>query len=164
MNAVDFLIKQHRELESRVDAWMETDDADERRRLLALAGDELSMHLASEEQVFFPAVKAKRTEDILLESLEEHLSLKRLLADLVELDAAPTEKTFEAKFHVLKEQCEHHHKEEETDLFPKVRKLLEPAALEELGTQMKALQDRLRAAGEPRENVARQTERAAALR
>ncbi len=61
-----------------------------RAAALVRVGDDLTKHITSEEQVFYPAVKAKRTEDILLESLEEHLSLKRLLADLLTMDPAAT--------------------------------------------------------------------------
>jgi hypothetical protein len=78
----------------------------DRAALLAEVGDHLTVHIASEEEIFYPAVHAARTEDILLESLEEHLSLKRLLADLMAL--APAAPTFEPKFKVLKEQTEHH--------------------------------------------------------
>ena len=38
--------------------------------LFKRVGDELTVHVTSEEQIFYPAVKEKRTEDILLESLE----------------------------------------------------------------------------------------------
>ena len=48
------------------------------------------------------------------------MSLKRLLADLLPL--APSAQNFEAKFKVLKEQTEHHHREEEEHLFPRFRK------------------------------------------
>ncbi len=47
------------------------------------------------ESAFYPAVEAKRTEDILLESLEEHLGIKRVLSDLIDLDAS--DETFDAK-------------------------------------------------------------------
>lgn len=164
MNAIDLLIKQHRELEGFMDEWMDADSEDKRRELLVRAGDHLSLHLASEEQVFFPTVKAKCTEDKLLESLEEHLSLKRLLADLIALTESPMEKTFEAKFHVLQEQCEHHHKEEEEDLFPNVRKLFDDRDLDSLGEEILALQKRMSAKGEPREAMAAQTDHAAELR
>jgi nucleotide-binding universal stress UspA family protein len=106
-------------------------------------------------------VKARRTEDILLESLEEHLSLKRLIADLLAL--APSERTFEAKFKVLKEQAEHQHKEEEEHLFPKVRTLLDASEREELGSEMLAHQEQLRQEGEPRANVLHDTAAAARL-
>jgi hemerythrin superfamily protein len=139
---------------------LEADAEGVRSRFVEVA-DHLTMHIESEEQVFYPAVKAQRTEDILLESLEEHLSLKRLLADLLALD--PEDKTFEPKFKVLKEQAEHHHKEEEEHLFPKVAKLLDAGRRATLGDQMQALQAKLRRSGEPREMVADQTGSAAAL-
>lgn len=162
MDAVELLIQQHREIEARLDRLLDSHDPAQRAALLAEVGDHLSVHIASEEQVFYPAVKARRTEDILLESLEEHLSLKRLLADLIEM--APAEKTWSAKAKVLQEQCEHHHEEEEEHLFPKVGALLDDAERLALGGRMLALQQELRAEGAPREAVAEQTEKAAPLR
>ena len=129
---------------------------------LARVGDDLTKHITSEEEVFYPAVKAKRTQDVLLESLEEHLSLKRLLADLLTLD--PAAETWEPKFKVLKEQTEHHHEEEEENLFPKVRKALDAAELDALGQQMLALQQQLQRAGAPRDAVVEQTDEAAPLK
>ena len=161
MNAVDLLIDQHRLLESEMETLLETEDPARRARLLARVGDQLTVHIAAEEQVFYPAVNAERTEDILLESLEEHLSLKRLLADLLDLD--PDAPTFPAKFKVLGEQTEHHHQEEEEHLFPQARRLLDAAQLDSLGLQMMALQRQLRREGRPREAVAGETDRAAPL-
>jgi len=151
MNAIDLLILQHRTLESRLEDLMtaiDTGSAARVKALLAEAGDDLAVHIGSEERVFYPAVKARRTEDILMESLEEHLSLKRLLADLLTL--APGEETFKPKAKVLQEQTEHHHKEEENNLFPKVQKLFEPKVLDALGDEMLSLQQRLRDDGDPR--------------
>src|SRR5688572_26868713 len=119
MNAITLLIDQHRKLEGLMKIGLEAQQPQPRAQALAHAGDDLTKHLTSEEEVFYPAVKSSSTEDILLESLEEHLSLKRLLADLIALD--PAAETWEAKFKVLAEQTEHHHKEEEEHLFPKVR-------------------------------------------
>jgi hemerythrin superfamily protein len=160
MEALELLTSQHRKLESLMKQWMDSNEA-QRGSLFRRVGDELTMHLTSEEQIFYPAVKAKRTEDILMESLEEHLSLKRVLADLVAMD--PADPAFEAKFHVLKEQTEHHHKEEEEHLFPKVKQLLELPARNTLGEQMLALQQQLKREGDPREAVAEQTDQAAKL-
>ena len=161
MNAIELLIDQHRLLEARLEAALLTTQPLARAALLAQIGDHLAVHIASEEEVFYPAVKASRTEDILLESLEEHLSLKRLLADL--LDLPPYAHTYEAKLKVLKEQTEHHHREEEEHLFPKVQKIWDPQQLEALGRQMVRLQQQLRTQGEPREAMAEQTGEAARL-
>lgn len=162
MDAVELLTRQHREIESQMDRVVDIADPERRARLCAEAGDHLGKHLASEEQVFYPAVKARRTSDILLESLEEHLSLKRLLADLLEL--APNDPTFVAKFKVLKEQTEHHHEEEEEHLFPKVCKMLDESERRALGEEMLALQERMARRGAPREVIAEQTEKAAPLK
>ena len=160
MDAIALLVRQHRELETAFEEVLSAGD-DAMKPLFLKVADLLTVHIASEEELFYPAVKAKRTEDILLESLEEHLSLKRLLADLLAL--APSNSTFEAKFKVLKEQAEHHHEEEEENLFPKVEKLLDRAQRETLGQEMLGLQRRLDKEGKPREAVTHQTDEAAPL-
>lgn len=161
MDAIDYLRRQHREMEHDLEHVFKADDTAGTQARFAQLADRLTLHITAEEQVFYPAVKARRTEDILLESLEEHLSLKRLLADLMELN--PVEQTFEPKFKVLKEQTEHHHKEEEEHLFPKVLKLLDASQRDTLGQEMEDLQRKLGKAGEPRAAVLDQTEAAAPL-
>jgi hemerythrin superfamily protein len=161
MDAIDLLRRQHREMEHAMAELLDIEDPAAKKARFSALADELTVHIASEEQVFYPAVKAARTEDILLESLEEHLSLKRFLADLIDLDVAS--QTFEAKFKVLKEQAEHHHHEEEEHLFPKSRKLLDAERLDALGEEMLNLQRKLDRQGEPRELVVEQTDAAAPL-
>ena len=161
MDAIQLLTDQHRMLEERFDAAVEATDPRERAALAAEAGDQLAVHVAAEEDLFYPAVKARRTEDILLESLEEHLSLKRLLADLLDLPA--DDSTYEAKLKVLREQAEHHHQEEEEHLFPQVRKCLPAEDLEALGVEMLARQKQLLREGQPREAMTEHTEKAAVL-
>ena len=83
--------------------------------------DALAVHATIEERHFYPAVKEKRTEEILFESVEEHLEIKRAIADLLALEAI--DETFEAKVKVLQEDVEHHVEEEENQLFPKVERM-----------------------------------------
>lgn len=160
-DAVDLLIKQHRELERMLDQIADEKSEEKIKQLFAQAGDHLTVHIKSEEEIFYPAVNAARTEDDLLESLEEHLSLKRFLADLLALE--PADKAFEPKFKVLKEQTEHHHKEEEEHLFPEVKKMLSEDQRTALGKEMLSLQQRLKKEGEPREAVVNETAAAAPL-
>lgn len=161
MDAVELLIRQHREIEDRMELVLQDQAPRTLRKAFSEVADHLGAHIASEEQVFYPAVKAQRTEDILLESLEEHLSLKRLLSDLMAMQ--PGDAAFEAKFKVLKEQTEHHHEEEEENLFPKVCKLLDADRRAALGRQMLALQVKLQTQGDPAEEMAAQTGKAAPL-
>jgi hemerythrin superfamily protein len=160
MNGVDLLVSHHRRLEGMLEKLADANGEEERARLFGEAADFLATHVSIEEEIFYPAVKAKRTEDILLESLEEHLSLKRVLADLLGMEAS--DERYEPKLHVLKEQAEHHHKEEEEHLFPKVRKLLDEERLEEVGREMEQRVGAL-LQGQPRKRVLGQTDEAAPL-
>lgn len=96
----------------------------------------LSVHAAIEEELFYPAVRARMTdqEDQVLEALEEHHVVKWTLAELDGM--SPDQERFNAKFTVLMENIRHHVKEEERDLFPKVRKAFTKKELAELGEEM----------------------------
>jgi len=161
MSAIDLLESQHREVEKLFAEFEKAKGEDRKMQLFETIADKLAIHAAIEEHHFYPAVKAKRTEDILLESLEEHLAMKRTIADLLKLE--PGDETFEAKVTVLQEQVEHHVGEEEDDLFPKVKKILSAADLDVLEQQMQAEQEELEEAGEPRASIPAQTSEAAPL-
>jgi len=160
MNAIDLLKSQHREV-SKLFSKIEKASAADKTELFEEIADKLAVHAAIEEHHFYPAVKAKRTEDILLESLEEHLGIKRVIADLMELDGE--DETFDAKVKVLKEQVEHHVEEEETDLFPKVKRLFDSEQLEAIGQEMSAEQAELEEKGEPRRSVPSETAHPASI-
>jgi hemerythrin superfamily protein len=164
MDAVEMLKKQHREVESLFAKFESLGEhaSKGKQRLFEEIADALAMHATIEEKHFYPAVKAKRTEDILLEALEEHLGIKRVIADL--LKAGSSDATFDAKMKVLKEQVEHHVKEEESDLFPKVKKILDAKELTAIAAQMQATMQKLQAKGEPRQAVPGETRDAAPLK
>ena len=105
----------------------------EKRQVVDRIIEELSVHAAVEEQVFYPVARAAvpGTEDMVLESLEEHHIVKWVLSELVELD--PGHERFDAKVTVLVENVRHHVKEEENEFFPKVRAALGRKSLAELG-------------------------------
>jgi hemerythrin superfamily protein len=159
IDAVDMLEGQHREVEDLFEKLEKAGGGAGKRKLFTELADNLAIHATIEERDFYPVVKAKRTEAILLESLEEHLGIKRVLADLLAIDV--DDETFDAKVKVLKEQVEHHVKEEEDDLFPKVRKILDDETLIAIAQQMTATQEELIAKGSPRDAVPFETEHAA---
>lgn len=161
MNAIDLLESQHREVEALFPKIEKARSGAAKGRLFEEIADKLAVHAAIEEHHFYPAVKAKRTEDILLEALEEHLAIKRVLADLLDTDVE--DESFDAKVTVLKEQVEHHVGEEESDLFPKVRKLLSGDELEAIGQAMTEEQDELEEQGDPRNAIPGETGHAAPI-
>jgi hemerythrin superfamily protein len=114
----------------------------DRTKIVAKVIEELSIHAAIEEQVFYPAVRSEvpKLEDDVLESLEEHHVLKWTLAELSAIDLS--DERYEAKVTVLMEEVRHHVEEEETDWFPKVRDALGRKRLAELGDRLEAAKKR----------------------
>jgi hemerythrin superfamily protein len=161
MNAIELLKSQHREVDDLFEKIEKAKSPETKERYFIQVADALAIHATIEEHHFYPAVKAKRTEDILLESLEEHLAIKRVLSDLLDVDIE--DETFDAKLAVLKEEVQHHVKEEEKDLFPKVKKILEEEELESLAAAMQEEQKELEEKGSPHEAVPAQTDKAAPL-
>jgi hemerythrin superfamily protein len=107
-----------------------------KRRLVDQIVRELAIHAVIEEQVFYPAVRAKaeKLEDEVLEALEEHHVVKWTLK---ELETLPAEhERFDAKMSVLMESVRHHITEEERELFPKVRKAFAPRELKEMAAAL----------------------------
>ena len=120
VNAIDLLESQHREVEELFQQLEDNEDDESAEQIFIQLADKLAIHAKIEELHFYPAVKAQRTEDILLEALEEHLSAKRVIADLLDMDSS--DEQFEPKCKVLQELIEHHVEEEETEYFPELRK------------------------------------------
>jgi hemerythrin superfamily protein len=97
---------------------------------------ELSVHAAIEEQIFYAKIRESvpDSEDMVLESLEEHHVVKWTLSELDGM--SPEDERFTPKTTVLIESVRHHVREEEGELFPKVRSALGRNELQELGQQM----------------------------
>ncbi len=163
MDAIKLLKLQHREVESLFEEFANAGERANKRReqLCREISDALAVHAAIEEKIFYPATKDSRTEDMLREAVEEHLSAKRFIADLT--TASADDEQFEAKMNVLKEQIEHHVEEEEKDLFPKVQKFLDSDRLQALGAEMEKMAEELKAADEPRMSVPGETDHAAPI-
>lgn len=159
-NALELLKSQHDEVDQLI-AKIERADGDHKVELFRELADKLAAHATIEEKIFYPSVKAKQTEDQLLEAVEEHLQVKRLLADMLELDADDEE--FDAKLSVMKEEIRHHaRQEEEGKLFPKVKKLYGADELDAMGGELLAMFEEL-LTQEPRNQVPMETEHAARL-
>jgi hypothetical protein len=160
MDATQLLQEQHTEVDNLI-ARIEKAEGAQKRQLFEQLADKVAAHAEIEEKIFYPAAMAKQTEDLLLESVEEHLSVKRVLADMLSVDV--DDHHFDAKLSVLKEQLRHHaHDEEEKELFPKVRTLLSKDELDGLGGEMAATFAAL-VEKAPRKVVPSQTRSAATL-
>lgn len=161
VDVLELLESQHEEVESLIEAIEGSDDAGEKRTLFQELADKLAAHSTMEEKLFYPSVMHASTRELLIESTEEHLAVKRILADMMEL--SPDDEHFAAKLTVLKEMLRHHaHDEEEDELFPKVRKLLDADERAALGNECLAMFEAL-LEREPRKMVPSETAEAAPL-
>jgi hemerythrin-like domain-containing protein len=139
---------------------LEDGEGDKRATFSDLA-DLLAAHATIEEKIFYPAVMAKDTKGLLHESVEEHLGIKRMLADLVTKNL--DDDTFKAKLTVLKEYVSHHaHHEEEKKLFPLVLKSFDADQRAALGNEVLVMFLDLMEAS-PSKNVASETGASAPL-
>jgi hemerythrin superfamily protein len=138
MDAITLLKQDHRTVKDLFRKFEQAGDKAyaTKRKLVDKMIEELSIHAAIEEQVFYPSVRQaiEATEDEVLEALEEHHVVKWTLSELETMD--PKHERFDAKVTVLIESVRHHMKEEEEEMFPKVHKALSRKQLTDLGDLM----------------------------
>jgi hemerythrin superfamily protein len=83
----------------------------------------LTVHAQIEEEIFYPAAREvlrAADQDLIEEADVEHASLKNLIRQIQ--GRASSDDSYTAKVTVLGEYTKHHVKEEESELFPKLRK------------------------------------------
>jgi hemerythrin superfamily protein len=116
-----------------------------REDLFTKIQQELELHAALEEEMLYPLLEeAEETHEIALEAVQEHDVVKKLLAELADMDLGDEE--FDAKLTVLKENVEHHVEEEEGEMFPKARKVIDKDQAKALGERMQAAKKKRAAA------------------
>lgn len=133
MDAITLLKQDHKTVEKLFKQFEKATQPAQQRKLAGQVIKELSTHAAIEEMLFYPAIRGRlpETEDTVLESLEEHHIVKWVLSELE--DMKPDQERFKAKMTVLIENVRHHVEEEESELFPQVRKAVGRKDLTELG-------------------------------
>ncbi|MBA3738859.1 MAG: DUF2188 domain-containing protein [Actinobacteria bacterium] len=138
-DAVDLILEDHAtvdELFGRFEASLEGSDSSERAGLARRMVEELRLHAAMEEKVFYPAVRSVLADgdQLVEESLREHQDVKQLLADLEGM--SPNEARFDGTVMRLISEVRHHVNEEESEILPKLRTAIGASQLVELGARM----------------------------
>lgn len=137
MNALELLKADHDKVEELFKQVEATEDENKKHGLFERIKLELLTHTHIEETIFYPKIiQNEEIKDIVLEGIEEHKQAKTLIRDIPKL--ADGSEIFDAKLKVLMEDVEHHVKEEEEEMFPKVEKAFDEAQLEQLGAQLEA--------------------------
>jgi hypothetical protein len=127
MNVFEHLVHEHRQAEQ---VMQQLKEKPQKRMFQQIMGA-LEQHLGGEEKGVYKALgKHKELHTHVLESIEEHRVVKRLLNEIAKLE--PKDEVWQAKFKVLKESVEHHIQEEEGTIFPEAQRLIDQREAESL--------------------------------
>jgi hemerythrin-like domain-containing protein len=134
---IAMLKEEHRMFRALFDM-VETVD---RRALFPVAGEtcvRLAIHMAVEEELFYPSLRRVMCADKIDEAIAEHQLAKRLISEIMEMTGV--EGQFRTKLNVLGEEIMHHIDGEDRELFRDVRRAWEDGAIDlvEIDAQMQA--------------------------
>lgn len=140
MNAIDLLKLQHREVDV---LFMRATQAaaDEKIMLLGQIAEKLTLHAQIEEQHMYPFAQRMGIQDMVDHALEEHAQAKRLIADL--LQSKRNDPKLEQELMQLMQSVQHHVKEEEEKLFPRLASVASEEDLAQLGDTLQQATDEL---------------------
>lgn len=137
MDAITLLETDHRRLEDLLKQGEQTTEraVKGRTELLGTLTAELAVHELIEEKILYPALKEHpEAREIVLEGFQEHHVADVILKELHQV--ARDDEQWGAKFKVLKENIEHHIKEEEGPMFRTARGVMSREGLQALGARM----------------------------
>ena len=138
IDAISVLKQDHAKVKQLLTRLQDAEKAvDRRQQLLKQVETEIKMHTRIEEEIFYPAFKeAARKADLHIyhEAVEEHHVVDMVMPELKSSD--PASEQFGAKAKVMKDLIEHHAEEEETEMFPKARKVMSAEQLRDLGLRL----------------------------
>ena len=138
LDAIALLKEDHKTVMGLLES-LERATGARRTKLLGQIQQELEVHTTIEEEIFYPAYReaARKKDDqtMYYEAVEEHGVVKTFLPDA---GSGENNEELKAKAKVLKELVEHHAEEEEKEMFPRARQVMERDELRELGERMAA--------------------------
>ncbi len=157
LGAIELLIQDHKKVQKMFKDFEKLGEGDEEEKLALVTQccTELKIHSQIEEEIFYPAAReAINADDILDEAEVEHASVADLIDQIQAME--PSDDLYDAKFTVIGEFTNHHIKEEQDEMFPKVKKAkIDLAALgQELMQRKLELQEEMGVLEEDRDDEA----------
>jgi hemerythrin superfamily protein len=141
--AIALLRADHKLVNDLFEEYEKARSSNKKKALVKQICTELSVHAQIEEEIFYPAAKqALRDKELIPEATVEHATLKELIAQVADIE--PDGELFDAKIKVMSEYVKHHVKEEQNEIFPKVKAT--KLDLVELGAQLTERKEELLAA------------------
>ena len=132
---VAMLKREHREVEEMLTKLQDSNPGARRRSTVEKVAAALTLHMQMEEEVVYPVVKRVVGAEEEEEAEIEHRLAREALAHLQEMVDEPG---FGAVVDMLKAGIKHHVKEEETEVFPELKRKIDRDELAELGDRVAA--------------------------
>lgn len=140
-DALELLTAHHDEIEALLAEIAVAANTTRRAMAITELADAVTVHLAAEQELFYPAIAADLSTDVHAELLAEHAEIKRLLADLVWLEH--DDNRLERKLVALRALVGHHATWQEKDLFETVAERRSEAELAAIGDEIRGWIDGL---------------------
>lgn len=141
-NVIELLENDHRTVDGLFRQIEGTQEAEARQSFFAILTSEFDAHASAEELAVYPKLEAHRlTEDVAEHSYDEHAEARELIAKIERMDPATTD--WLETVQKLKKEIKHHVKEEEHNMFPKMRKLFSENQLEKMGEEVEAAKQKV---------------------
>ena len=119
-NAITLLRADHQRVADLFETFEKSRSTAKKKAIAQEICNELTVHATIEEEIFYPAAKAALDDkEMVPEALVEHDGVKKLI---VQIQGSEVDEMFDARVKVLSELIKHHVKEEQTELFPAVKK------------------------------------------
>lgn len=135
-DALELLLAQHAEIDALLVEIAAATSPGLRGAAVSELADKLTLHLAIEQELFYPAVARSVGDDVARELLAEHVEIKRLLAEVLWLEADDPQ--FGPTLAALRAVLDWHELWQERPLFEAVAKLLAADTLQTLGAELDA--------------------------
>jgi len=141
INAINFLLKEHKKVK-KLFAEISADSQNEvsRKEKFGRLRQDLITHETMEQKIWYPNLESNaRLNKIIVPLISEEKNAEEAIHDV---DNAKTEKEWTQKFNQLKQDVIQHAHEEETKLFPEVKKLINGVELERIGQEMQNFKEK----------------------
>ncbi len=119
-DAIALLRADHKKVNDLFEQFKKTRSAAKKKQIVSQICLELTVHAQIEEEILYPEVQAAlKDKELVPEAKVEHQSVKDLIAAVEGVE--PDGEDYDAKITVMGEWVKHHVKEEQNEMFPKVK-------------------------------------------
>lgn len=135
-DAIRILEKDHRKVEQLLERYRTRRDAAAKRTLIRAIAAELTRHMTAEEQELYPLLRDGIPDghSLIRDAVREHEQARGLLAELAHGETDGFD--MDAKVATLRQSIAHHVRDEEQDVFPRMRESLDAARIRGIGARL----------------------------